>query len=246
MILEAILLLIASIGSKAIINQNPVKPGCPAVVPQENLLLEHFSGVWYEVQKHSSQFELGTCVSVNVGLSKATNETIINLRHQQKIANNFTNFYQNATVRRSNSVWLFRYNSSLIGELKLRSFHLKSKFFSTFWSWHRGIHLHIGDQLRQLRRRVLLWTDQQETKRRNGLDSKSNGHTPTRTCQQVHRRSREKSNFAEAFNQSRPEQLLIGDKWTLVFASGRDKYECETTIALMIFILIAANGELSV
>lgn len=127
-----ILLLIVSISTKAIVNQNPVKPGCPAVNPQENLLLERFAGVWYEVQKHFSQFELGSCVSVNIGLLKELNSTILSLRHNQKIGGNFTDFDQNATVRRINSVWSFKYNSSLMGEFNLHLFYRKSNSLLNF------------------------------------------------------------------------------------------------------------------
>lgn len=124
--LEVILLLIALITSKAIVNQNPVKPGCPAVDPKENLLLERFAGVWYEAHKHFSQFELGSCVSVNIGLLNLLNSTILTLRHNQKIGDNFTDFDQNATVRWINSVWSFKYNSSLMGDFNLLFFNTKS------------------------------------------------------------------------------------------------------------------------
>lgn len=42
--LEPILLLILLIQSNAIVNQNPVKPGCTAVNPKYNLVLEQFTG----------------------------------------------------------------------------------------------------------------------------------------------------------------------------------------------------------
>lgn len=170
--LEVILLLLVTITTKAIVNQNPVKPGCPAVNPQENLLLERFAGVWYEVQKHFSQFELGSCVSVNIGLLKESNSTILTLRHNQKIGENFTDFDQNATVRRINSVWSFKYNSSLIGEFNesltfIYSIGNMSKRW-TFFSRFRRLYLHFGNKFCQLRCRLCLRPYKFESKRTNG------------------------------------------------------------------------------
>lgn len=50
--LEVFYLTLTIITSKAILNHNPVKPGCPAVVnPKEKLTLDWITGNWFEIQR---------------------------------------------------------------------------------------------------------------------------------------------------------------------------------------------------
>lgn len=119
--------------SEAIVNHNPVKPGCPPVVtPKENLLLERFSGVWYEIQKYSNQFELGTCISINIGFVRELNASTVSIRHNQKVGDNFTDFDQTAQVKSLNSVWSFKNNSSLIGDITIFTLQESYSFYTFF------------------------------------------------------------------------------------------------------------------
>lgn len=112
--LEDILTIIFLVQTYAIVNNNPSMSGCPTIsTTMDNFTLERFSGVWYEIQKISSQFESGTCVSID---TVYFNPPIATIKHSQKIGTNFTDFYQNATVLTGNSVWYFKFNRSITGK----------------------------------------------------------------------------------------------------------------------------------
>lgn len=155
--------------SEAIVNHNPVKPGCPPVVtPKENLLLERFSGVWYEIQKYSNQFELGTCISINIGFVRELNASTVSIRHNQKVGDNFTDFDQTAQVKSLNSVWSFKNNSSLIGDNHI---HTSGKLFILYFFCSRRwwIYLHTRHKLCELCCNFRVRNHQQEAKWTNGI-----------------------------------------------------------------------------
>lgn len=114
--------------TSAIITRPGSSPGCPIVVnPMQNFDVQQFSGVWYEIQKYSSQFDGGKCVSVNFGsIQRRVNQTTITISYSQRIGSRISQFNQNATVRQMNSVWSVRYNRSI--DRKVLA--LKLTFFS--------------------------------------------------------------------------------------------------------------------
>lgn len=130
MILRAVLLGVLLFSTKAIVNHNPSKPGCPAhVSPLDSFTPDLFSGVWYPIQKYQLQFEVGKCITINVGFLRGTNTTSVTMEHSQRIGGNYTVFEQNATVHNAiSSIWTFKYNMSLSGEFKL---HLSSLMTSS-------------------------------------------------------------------------------------------------------------------
>lgn len=105
--------------TKAIVNYQPTKPGCPsAIQPMDNFSLGSFVGVWYEIQKFSSQFGLGTCNSMNVRTVQDGNGSTILIRYTQKLGGNFSDFDQTAPIAGLvNSVWVLQFNRSLNGKL---------------------------------------------------------------------------------------------------------------------------------
>lgn len=115
-LIEAVLIFVVVNNAYAIVNNNPSMPGCPIILTIDNFTLERFSGVWYEIQKLSSQFEIGSCVSIDAG---SYGQSMASIKFSQKIGNNFTDFYQNATVLNKSSVWSFNYNRSISGEFHL-------------------------------------------------------------------------------------------------------------------------------
>ena len=117
MILKVVSTIFFLVQSKAIVNHNPSKLGCPdQVSPLDNLLIDRFAGVWFSIQKYSMQFEVGKCIMINLGFTRLVNSTSVTITHSQKVGNNFTVFEQNATVRNAiNSIWAFKFNRSLTG-----------------------------------------------------------------------------------------------------------------------------------
>lgn len=116
--LQVFISLIICIQSKAIVNHHPSKPGCPGVIqPMQNFFLDRFVGVWYEIQKYSSQFGLGTCNSMNLRTVRDGNGSTVLIRYTQKLGGIFSDFDQSAPiVGLINSVWQLQYNRSLNGK----------------------------------------------------------------------------------------------------------------------------------
>lgn len=172
MILKGALIIFLLLETNAIVNHNPSKPGCPSQVsPMQNFLAERFVGVWYPIQKYSLQFEVGKCITLNVGFSRINNKTLVTMTHAQRIGNNFTIFEQNATMHNvTNSIWGFKYNMSLNGNWNFIDFcHFDILFWLLSWRW--WIHLHSWYKLREFRCCLRLRNTKQKTKWSNGLDS---------------------------------------------------------------------------
>lgn len=119
--LTLLFLAVFLVSLKAIVNHNPARLGCPSsLFPQENFQIQSFGGLWYEVQKFSSQFENGKCVTVNFVSTQITNGTLVTIKLSQTTGLITTDFEQNATIRQLSSAWNFMYNRSITSLFLIR------------------------------------------------------------------------------------------------------------------------------